>query len=330
MPRTKNASLRYRIIDSCLTNKQHKYPDLQYIRDRIEEQLMDDISESMLNKDLAEMKRMFNAPIKFDKNKGGYYYSEEIFSLKEFPLTNEEVSALDYSTALLQNLKGTKLFDQFENAINKIIEGYRVSKIIGKSERQLIQVEEPVKTGGNEWLELLLRAIVSKQTIKVVYARYGGQDKTHILSPYFVKEYHNRWYVVGYSEKAKNILLMALDRIKSIQSSDISYTSSGDFNPDDFFKYSFGITQIHGAKVEKILLSFTSAQAQYILAQPIHHSQQVILENSEEVRIQLEVYITQELIMSILSYGAQVRVIKPAHFRKRILEIISNMFSKYK
>ncbi len=330
MPRTKNASLRYRIIDSCLTNKQHKYPDLQYIRDRIEEQLMDNISESMLNKDLAEMKRMFNAPIKFDKNKGGYYYSEEIFSLKEFPLTNEEVSALDYSTALLQNLKGTKLFDQFENAINKIIEGYRVSKIIGKSERQLIQVEEPVKTGGNEWLELLLRAIVSKQTIKVVYARYGGQDKTHILSPYLVKEYHNRWYVVGYSEKAKNILLMALDRIKSIQPSDISYTSSGDFNPDDFFKYSFGITQIHGAKAEKILLSFTPAQAQYILSQPIHHSQQVILENSEEVRIQLELYITQELIMSILSYGAQVRVIKPAHFRKRILEIISTMFSKYK
>jgi predicted DNA-binding transcriptional regulator YafY len=284
----------------------------------------------MLNKDLAEMKRIYSAPIKFDKTRGGYYYTEHNFSIKEFPLTNEEVSALDYSTALLQNLKGTKLFDQFENAINKMIEGYRVSKIIGKSERQLIQVEEPLKTGGNEWLEPLLKAIVSKEALKVVYARYGGQEKTHNLSPYLVKEYHNRWYGVGYSDKPENILLMALDRIKSIEQSDVVYTSAGDFNPDDFFKYSFGITQIHGAKVEKIVLSFTPAQVQYVLAQPMHHSQTVMLENADEVRIQLEVYITQELIMSILSYGAQVTVLKPAHFRNRIKELITDMNAKYK
>ena len=330
MPRNKNAVLRYRIIDSCLTNNLHKYPTLPYIRERIEEQLMDEISESMINKDLAQMKQIYNAPIKFDKTRGGYCYTEENFSIKEFPLTNEEVSALDYSTALLQNLKGTRLFDQFENAINKMIEGYRVSKIIGKSERQLIQVEEPLKTGGNEWLEPLLKAIVSKETMKVVYARYGGQDKTHNLSPYLVKEYHNRWYVVGYSDKPENILLMALDRIKSIEPSDVVYTSAGDFNPDDFFKYSFGITQIHGAKAEKIVLSFTQAQAQYVLAQPMHHSQTVLLESAEEVRIQLEVYITQELIMSILSYGAQVTVLKPSHFRNRIKELITEMNAKYK
>jgi predicted DNA-binding transcriptional regulator YafY len=284
----------------------------------------------MINKDFAEMKRIYSAPIKYDKTREGYYYFEANFSIKEFPLTNDEVSALDYSTALLQNLKGSKLFDQFENAINKMIEGYRVSKIIGKSERQLIQVEEPLKTGGNEWLEPLLRAIVNKQALQLVYARYGGQDKTHILSPYLVKEYRNRWYVVGYSDKAENILLMALDRIKNIEPTNQPYSPTGNFNPDDFFKYSFGITQIHGASAEKIVLSFTPAQAQYILAQPMHHSQTVMLENTEEVQVQLEVYITQELIMTVLSYGAQVTVLKPAHFRETIKELITKMSSHYK
>lgn len=330
MPRNKNAVLRYRIIDSCLTHKQHKYPNLQHLRQKIEEQLMDEISESMLNKDLAEMKRIYNAPIRFDRFGGGYYYTEENFTIKEFPLTHEEVAALDYSTALLQNLKGTRLFDQFENAINKMIEGYRVSKIIGKSERQLIQVEEPLQTGGTEWLETLLQSIVSKNTLQIEYAKYGGQKKTHNLSPYLVKEYHNRWYVVGYSDKPKNILLMALDRIQSIEASEIPYTYPGDFNPDDFFKYAFGITQIHGAKAEKIVLAFTPAQAQYILAQPMHHSQKILLKNNREVRIQLEVYITQELIMSILSYGPQVVVLKPAHFRKRIQGLLTEMVAQYK
>ncbi len=330
MPGTKNAVLRYRIIDSCLTNTHHRYPSLLYIRERIEEQLMCEISESMINKDFASMKGIYSAPIKYDKQRKGYCYTEEKFSIKDFPLTEDEMSALDYSTALLQNLKGSKLFDQFENAINKIIEGYRVSKIIGKSERQLIQVEEPLKTGGNEWLETLLKAIVSKQALELVYAKYGGQEKTHILSPYLVKEYRNRWYVIGYSAKAENILIMALDRIKHMVASNEKYAPSGDFNSDDFFKYSFGITQIHGAQAEKVVLSFTPFQAQYILAQPLHHSQTVLLENMDEVRVQVEAYITQELIMTVLSYGKEVKVLKPESFRKRIGQIITEMAANYK
>lgn len=330
MPVNKNAILRYRIIDGCLTNSYHQYPTLEFIKQKIEEQLGTAISESMINKDFAEMKKIYNAPIKYNKIRGGYLYTEKSFSIKEFPLTTDEVTALDYSTALLHHLKGSKLFDQFENAINKMIEGYRVSKIIGKSEQQIIQVEEPLKTGGNEWLEPLLRAIVSKEAVELVYAKYGGQAKTHSLSPYLVKEYRNRWYVVGYSDKAENILLMALDRIQQLEPSKQAYTAPGEFNPDDFFKYSFGITQIHGAKAEKIVLSFSPSQAQYILAQPMHHSQLVILENEQEVRVQLEVYITQELIMVILSYGTQVRVLSPTHFKKSIQQLITEMSANYK
>lgn len=123
---------------------------------------------------------------------------------------------------------------------------------------------------------------------------------------------------------------MSLDRMKTIETCDILYTSPGDFNPADFFKYSFGITQVHGAKAEKIVLSFTPAQAQYILAQPMHHSQAVMLENAEEMRIQMEVYITQELIMAVLSYGAKGTVLKPAHFRKRIKDLATEMSAHYK
>jgi predicted DNA-binding transcriptional regulator YafY len=50
----------------------------------------------------------------------------------------------------------------------------------------------------------------------------------------------------------------------------------------------------------------------------LHHSQQVLLEN--EVQVELNVYNTQELKMTILSYGVAVEVIKPFHFLIRKLE----------
>jgi predicted DNA-binding transcriptional regulator YafY len=83
---------------------------MEYILEKIEEQLGTSISDSMFNKDIQAMKNEFDAPIKFDRSRKGYYYTEPDFSLKEFPLTHDEIEALDYSTALLHQLSGTKIF----------------------------------------------------------------------------------------------------------------------------------------------------------------------------------------------------------------------------
>ena len=131
---------------------------MDFIIQKIEEQIETSLSSSMFTKDLQNMRTIYNAPIKFNRYHKGYYYTEKNFSIKEFPLTLAEIEALDFSTALFQKLKNTRMFSQFENAINKVTEGYRVSKIIGKSEKQILQVEEPVKTGENEWLQVILKA----------------------------------------------------------------------------------------------------------------------------------------------------------------------------
>jgi predicted DNA-binding transcriptional regulator YafY len=76
-------------------------------------------------------------------------------------------------------------------------------------------------------------------------------------------------------------------------------------------------------------LSFTPFQAPYIIGQPLHHSQKTVVENEEEIQISLNVYITQELIMSVLSYGENVTVISPAHFRENIKERVKQMWQRY-
>ena len=329
MPVNKSALLRYRVIDGCLTNLQRKYPTMAFIIQKIEEQLGVSISESTFSKDLQQMKQTYNAPIKYNKSHNGYCYTEEGFSIREFPLTHDEIEALDYSTALLHQLSGTKMFQQFENAINKVIEGYRVSKIIGKSESQILQVEEPVRSEGNKWLEGILKAIVEKNVIKVFYQGFGKEEKLHLLSPYLLKEYRNRWYVVGFSDRVEKILVLALDRINYLEESNGKYISNLEFSPAKFFKYSVGITQVHNEEPETVVLSFTAVQAPYIIIQPLDHSQKVLVQNEKEVHVQLDVYITVELKMMILSYGPEVKVIKPVRLKEDIKSAISNMLSLY-
>jgi len=330
MPVNKSAHLRYRIIDACLNNPLRTYPSMEFIISKIEEQLDTTLSDSMFNKDIQQMKRTYGAPIKYNRTHGGYYYTEPDFSIKEFPLTHDEIEALDFSTALFQQLKGTKMFHQFENAINKVIEGYRISKIIGKSENQILQIEEPLKSEGNEWLEIILKSIVEKNCLRLTYQGFGRQEKEHEFSAYLLKEYRNRWYTVGFSNRAKNIIVLALDRINTIVVSKSKYVPGDKFIPAEFFNYSLGITQVHDADPHKVILSFSPGQAEYVTSQPLHHSQKIILKNNKEVQIELNVYITQELKMLILSYGEKVTVLSPGILKNEIKDVIKKMQQVYK
>ena len=330
MPKNKSALLRYRIIDGCLTNTMHPYPSLEAIQKKIEQQLDKSISSSMINKDFAAMKDIYGAPIAYHKTKAGYYYTDPNFSIQEFPLTEAEREALDFSTALLQQIRGTKIFQQFENAINKVIEGYRISKIIGVSQRQFLQVEEPVRPQDSPYLEQLLQSIIHQQPLAITYQGYGREPKLHQFSAHLLKEYRNCWYVVGYSDRGKNLLMFALDRIKDIANSDSEYIKVEGFDPDEFFKYSFGITQIHEAKPEKVVLQFTAFQAPFILNQPLHHSQKVLKQNDDFVEIEYHVYITTELIMTILSYGKEVKVLQPQTLKDKIKATVQEMAAQYK
>ena len=329
MPVNKSALLRYRIIDSCLTNSLRKYPPMDYIIEKIEAQLETTLSASMFTKDIESMRRTYSAPIQYDRLHKGYCYTEAGFSINSFPLSHDEIEALDFSTALLQQLKHTRLFFHFETAINKVIDGYRLSKELGKSEIQLLQVEEAVEDGGGQWLETILKAITGKKCLGVSYHGFGRPEKQHIFSPYLLKEYRNRWYTVGYSAAAKNILVLALDRIMAIDTCKEKYIVDSEFSPAIFFKYSFGITQVHDAKAEKVLLLFTPLQAPYILSQPMHHSQQIIANDAKGLQVKLEVYITQELIMTILSYAGNVQVIAPKKLVLQIKEQIREMGNLY-
>ena len=132
MPANKSAFLRYRIIDACLTNPLRKYPSMEYIIEKIEEQLYTTLSNSMFTKDIENMREMYSAPIEYNRTQKGYCYTEPDFSINSFPLSHDEVEALDFSTALLQQLKHTQLVHHFEAAINKVIYGYCISKMIGK------------------------------------------------------------------------------------------------------------------------------------------------------------------------------------------------------
>jgi predicted DNA-binding transcriptional regulator YafY len=332
MPVNKNAAFRYRIIDEFLRNKRKKYPSLEDIQEKVTSVLGLDvlISASSINKDFKVMRDFYQAPIKFNSYEKGYFYEDPEFSINSFPLSTEEIEVLDLSTAFLKQLKFSGYFNHFEGAIDKLISGFRVSKIPGFEKKMLIQTEEPTANTGVDWLDTLYIAILEQKPVLINYHRFNAKKATnHLFSPYVLREYRNRWYLTGYSSEGKNITTLALDRIVDCEISQNRFILDESFNATDFFKYSFGATVHANAKPYSVQLLFDKALEGYLNTKPLHHTQQMSIENND-ILVKIDCYLTPELEMTILGYGEQVKVLAPAEFVNTIKRRVKAMGYVYK
>jgi predicted DNA-binding transcriptional regulator YafY len=335
MSKNKDAFIRYRLIDQALRNKYKPFPSLQELVAKCETVLGKEFSESTIQKDIYSMRFDegvgFHAPIEFSKSHGGYYYTEERFSISGIPLREEEIVALQFAAGLLAQYKDVNLLRQFETAIEKIIHTVDISQALnGDKIDDIVQMEQVSFFKGNEHLEKLILAIINKQVISFSYTNFFTKEaKTHIIHPYVLREYRNRWYLIGWHEEIKKIRTFGLDRISVIKDEKMKFHREPSFKAKEFFKHSFGIT-VDQFKAEEIILSFDPFQGNYVKAQPIHGTQKILKDNDDELLISINVIPSQELNMQILSYGDSVQVVKPKKLRVEMENALSSALKQYK
>lgn len=109
-----------------------------------------------------------------------------------------------------------------------------------------------------------------------------------------------------------------MDRISELHIEVEKFEYPKNFDVDEMYKNSYGVI-VNTGKPEEIILSFDPEQRKYLGSLQIHNSQEVIVDNADEFRIKLRMYVTIDLVKEILSYGEDVEVISPASLKKNIL-----------
>jgi len=144
-----------------------------------------------------------------------------------------------------------------------------------------------------------------------------------------LKEYRNRWFVVGIKKKGTPIMTLALDRIISIEDCDIKYVPRQDFNLTAHLNDVIGVTVNQNGQTEKVVLLADNETAPYVLTKPLHHSQQVIESSSSGVTFSLQVQLNFELEREILGFGDHVKVIAPERLKRRIKDTLEHALDLY-
>ena len=311
MATNKNAQLRYKALDQCFSNFYKKF----YINDLIEfcskvlsehyaksmsvsrRQIFDDI-------DFMKSEAGFEAPIESYKEgrKAYYRYSEKDFSILKKPLNPTELITLNEALETLNRMNSLPGFDWVNSIQTKLKSGLDLDK----TNQQIISFEENEFLKGIEFLNSLYQYIIQKQCLEIYYKSFKSESETTFtISPYYLKQYNNRWFLFGWNHQFENIQNLALDRILKIEYSNEKYiVNETDFN--EYFEDIIGVTNDKSAEVQNIKIQLSDNIIPYIISKPIHGSQKI----SGNI-LTLELKINYELETLILSYGENMKVIEP-------------------
>jgi predicted DNA-binding transcriptional regulator YafY len=182
---------------------------------------------------------------------------------------------------------------------------------------------------GTQYLEPIIEAIEKNQAIRIYYLPFY-EDKPYFneVHPYLLKEHGFRWYLVGLNEFKGQVRTYALDRIRDIKAAEgINYVPP-EFDAEKYFKHAIGIIAPEGVPA-LIKLAVQKTQAQYLITQPWHDSQNIEEETEEEVIFSFRVHPTYEFRSLVLSLGKDGRIVEPASLREELKSELAEMLDRY-
>jgi len=291
--------LRYSLIYNKLRKAPSSYDDIaDYLQIESEIQACElVISKRTFQRDLNEIRNLFNIDIQYSR------------STKTYSIVT----------------------DENEESSSRMLEAFDVFNALNIANRFADNVHfEKRKPQGTEYLQPLLLARKDCKKVQFVYQAYlNDKPKMRKVSPYALKEFKNRWYLLANDTNAGLVKSFALDRISGLSVLEEHFSMPGDFDVNKHYKYCFGIISPNAEEPADVILSFDAVDGKYVKSLPLHESQKIVEDTDEQLIISLRVFLTYDFIMELLSHGDKVEVLQPVEFRNTIKNILEKALKKY-
>jgi len=335
MPSGRHADVRYKVLDDCFSNRYRKY-SFNDLLEKCNEVLAERYGSSCrvgvrtLRSDINFLREQAeDSGVKLpatDDGSGFFYYryTDPEFSIYKKGLSKENLLQLKETVLMLQRFKGLPDFGWMSELVVKLEDKLEFHGL----EKSVIGFEENSSYSGLDCLQDAFAAIVGKVPQKILYKTFDNTEYEWVLSPLYLKEYNNRWFLFGINHEGNRLSSLALDRILEMEQAHTEFQTS-DIDFETYFDDVVGVTVYQGREKELIRLRFAQDSPRFFYAQTkvLHHSQ--VLEDFDNRIIRIEVIPNNELDALILSFGKDVEVLSPPEYRAHIQNIVRQSYEHY-
>lgn len=289
------------------------YPDNKKLRSLyLETTGYSNVGEATINRDLNTLRTTFNAPLEYDRQKGGYYYFEKC-DLKLNSITAGDAFYLSAAKILLSSFEDSPMYKSISEVINFVTD----TQGIGKSAllKRIAVAPAPKFITKEETWSKVLEALQNNLIIEFDYKGRWNTEITHRrVRPYQILMDEGQCLLFGYSEERKAERLFVLNRMCNLAVTD------GHFELPENFEFSsrcgggkFGAFM--GDEVYDFVIDFYGDACSYV-KECVWADNQELVDYADEEKTRMTFSSTQwlKVLEWVLSQGANAVPVSPDWF----------------
>jgi len=267
-------------------------------------------SVSTITRDIKDMREVFNAPIKYDAIKRGFYYSEPKFRIPMGFAGADELLALGMTKSILAMYKDTPIYHAANNLLNCIIAPMAAESATDWYESRIVVPLLPSTPVLPDVWNSIITALKENRILTFEYK--GERDETHQkrrVWPYQLLFENGLWYLYGYAEERNGPRVFSLARMKKVALAAGTFTLPKNFDYRDLFGSShFGL--FAGVKKQKFKIAFYGSSADWVKERKWADDQE-ITEIKNGVIITFTSTQFEKVVEWMLSRGSSARPLEP-------------------
>lgn len=294
--------------------KTKKYPNATSLAQQFE------LSTKTTQRDIEFMRERLKCPLVYDKNRKGYYYSDNTFSLPFIHLSSDELSSLVIARKMLKDINSSCISDEINSVVNKItnILERHVSEphlIDNSLSFQLIEYSPAPESV----FKAVLEGCLKRKSLSFAYLSPAYEKKTvRTVDPYHLFNYMGTWHLIAYCHMRKALRTFNLSRITDLKVLNNVFTVEKNFDINKYLHSAFGIYK--GKSIKTVTIRFSPQKTKWVKGQIWHRDQKEKWLKDGSLELTFPVSHFDEVKMEILKQGASVQVIKPKILRELIKE----------
>ena len=286
-----------------------------------------EVSPATLKRDIAHLRDRMNAPVVFDRERGGYCLdaAQALAGIQyELPglwLSAEEIHALLTMQHLLSNLDAGGLLGPHINPLlarlGKLLDG-------GAPSPAELSRRIRVQTVGARRVQVphfqaVGSALLRRQRLQISYHGRGrNRVQAREVSPQRLIHYRDNWYLDAWCHWRQALRSFAVDAMQAARVLDKPAIEVADTELDAMLGAGYGI--FAGRELQWATLRFSAERARWVAAETWHPAQRGVFQDDGRYWLELPYADPRELVMDILRHVPEVEVLGPAGLRQAVRE----------
>ncbi|MGE3537981.1 MAG: helix-turn-helix transcriptional regulator [Candidatus Tectimicrobiota bacterium] len=310
----------------CMEIQRGRYPTKADLARLVER------SPRTIQNDLRSLQNDFAAPLAFDSERRGFYFTDPAWRLPAIILSEGELIGFFTAERMLRRLGEAADVQPARQALQRLATLLPQEVVVDLEAlaEAISFAPEPALDVSPEVLRQLTLAARSRRTLHIhYYSQYRAEFNERDVDVLVLHNALGEWYAICYDHRRAAVRDFHAGRIRQIQQTERTFTPPPDWDAQAYLRRGFGM--FRGGQDVLVEVEFDTEQARYASERTFHPTQQRQLLPDGRLRLTFEATeaALEQVARWLMQYGPHARALRPAALRDLLRERLQRAAALY-